>query len=229
MTIHSKDDILQVRSFGVCFYVLRDSSSLYLIDGGFIGGVSSLRRALKLAGWESYPIKGIILTHGHLDHILNVSNLVEATGAWVAAPTLDQGHYEGLPTYKGLSKLVGVMEKLGRLLFGFRAFQVDRYLNDGDLINISGGLRVVHLPGHTEGHCGLYSESRKLLFAGDLFASLGRFSHLPPRIFNRDEKALRVSVGKALDLDLTRVLPNHCDQSTGEEHLKRLRSIACRL
>lgn len=39
-------DLLQVRSLGVCFYVLRDSHGLYLIDGGFIGGRSSLRHAL---------------------------------------------------------------------------------------------------------------------------------------------------------------------------------------
>ena len=32
-------------------------------------------------------------------------------------------------------------------------------------------LRVIHLPGHTQGHCGFYSQRFSLLFTGDLFAS----------------------------------------------------------
>ena len=41
-----RDDILQVRAPALCFYVLRDSTGLYLIDGGFIGGPYLLARAL---------------------------------------------------------------------------------------------------------------------------------------------------------------------------------------
>ncbi len=41
------------------FYVLRDSEGLYLIDGGFIGGRNSLRRALKERGWDGERIVGM--------------------------------------------------------------------------------------------------------------------------------------------------------------------------
>ena len=46
------------------------------------------------------------------------------------------------------------------------------------------GLRVVHLPGHTLGHCGFYSRAHDLLFSGDLFASYFFNVHLPTRILN---------------------------------------------
>jgi glyoxylase-like metal-dependent hydrolase (beta-lactamase superfamily II) len=67
------DDVFPVRAPGVSFCVLRDAAGLYLIDGGFIGGRSLLQRALRRHGCEREPIRGIIVTHGHLDHILNVA------------------------------------------------------------------------------------------------------------------------------------------------------------
>ncbi len=53
----------------------------------------------------------------------------------------------------------------------------DIILNDGDEVEFAGvKLKVIHTPGHTPGGISLYSESEKLLFAGDtLFAtSVGR-------------------------------------------------------
>ena len=48
---------------------------------------------------------------------------------------------------------------------------IDVPIADGDELPFWGGLRVVHLPGHTLGHCGFYSKAHDLLFSGDLFAS----------------------------------------------------------
>ena len=222
------DDLLLVRSFGVNFHVLRDSNGLYLIDGGFIGGPGQLNKALKVRGWDKIPIVGIIVTHGHLDHILNVGKIAEETGAWIAAPRLDESHYSGNPSYEGLAKVTGLLESIGRPLLGFRPFVADRLLDDGDAIDVWDGLRVVGLPGHTAGHSGLYCEKRKLLFSPDLFASFGNWSHLPPRIFNSDEAQIPASVKKALDLDLVGVIPNHSDGAGPEVHLERLRELSRR-
>lgn len=52
------DDLLQVRSIGVNFHVLRDADGLYLIDGRFFGGEILLRRALKDKGWDCDQIFG---------------------------------------------------------------------------------------------------------------------------------------------------------------------------
>jgi glyoxylase-like metal-dependent hydrolase (beta-lactamase superfamily II) len=218
-------DLLRVRSFGVNFHVLRDSKGLYLVDGGFIGGHRQLERVLAMKGWDKLPINGIIVTHGHLDHILNVGRMAEETGAWIAAPRLDAAHYSGKPSYGGLSKLTGILEAVGRPLLGFRPFAADRWLDDGDFLEVWGGLRVVSLPGHTEGHSGLYSEKLKLLFCADLFASFGSWSHLPPKIFNWDEAQIQASVAKALELDLVGVIPNHSDGASPEIHLERLKNL----
>ena len=219
------EDLLQVRSPGVNFYVLRDSNGLYLIDGGFVGGRHILQRALRKRGWDSERIVGIVVTHGHLDHILNIGRIAEETGAWIAAPRLDASHYEGCPSYRGAARITGLLEAIGRPVLRFRKFTPTRFLDHGDSLDIWHGLTVIHLPGHTSGHSGLYCERHKLLFCADLFASYRHFSHLPPSIFNSDGHEIPTSVAKALELDLVGVLPNHCDRSSPDVHLARLIAI----
>lgn len=222
------DGLLTVRNFPVAFHVLRDNRGLHLVDAGFIGGERALERHLAARGWEKEPILGVIVTHGHLDHILNVARIAEKHGAWIAAPRLDAAHYEGRPRYGGWSKVAGILERIGRPLFGFRPFTPDRLLDDGDFLDVWHGLRAIHLPGHTAGHTGYFCEKLGLLFCGDLFASYQRFTHLPPRIFNEDSSRIPRSVGKALDLPLRGVIPNHGDDAPPGVHLERLRKLSRR-
>lgn len=223
------DDLLQIRSLGVNFYVLRDSAGLYVIDGGFIGGRQLLRRALMKRGWASERIVGIVVTHGHLDHILNIGRIADETGAWIAAPRLDASHYEGCPSYHGAARITGVLEAIGRPLLRFRKFTPTRLLDHGDFLDIWHGLTVIHLPGHTAGHSGFYCEHRRVLFCSDLFASYGSLSHLPPPIFNSSGADIPNSVATALQLELDGVLPNHCDRSSPEVHLERLVALNRRI
>ncbi|WP_207398403.1 MBL fold metallo-hydrolase [Bremerella alba] len=86
--------ILEVRAPALNFFVLRDEKGLYVIDGGFIGGWRLLQNALRREGWQDEPVRGIVVSHGHLDHILNVAHLAKAYGAWIAAPRLDADHLD---------------------------------------------------------------------------------------------------------------------------------------
>ncbi len=134
------------------------------------------------------------------DHVANVAALAEEHQAWVAAPRLDELHYIGKYPYRGVARLCGLLEAAGRVVCGYRPFRVDRWLEDGDEIDVWHGLRVVALPGHTVGHVGFYCARLKLLFCADLFASYRGMAHLPPAIFNSFPDEILPSVRKALAL-----------------------------
>lgn len=219
------DDFLQLRSPGINFYVLRDASGLFLIDGGFIGGPKLLAWALKKCGWQHEPVRGIVVTHGHLDHILNVGWLAKRYGAWIAAPRLDAAYYVGRPRYTGWSRITGVLEALGRTFLGFQRFTPDRLLDDGDQIDIWQGLEAVHLPGHTPGHMGFYCRKLRLMFTGDLIVSYRGRAWYPPYVLNTDAEQNPKSAERVLTFDLDGVIPNHCDRWPASEHLRRLKRL----
>lgn len=222
------DDIAQVRGPGVSFYVLRDRDDLYLIDGGFLGGVTLLQRELKRIGWNGLGIRGILLTHGHLDHTLNLVSLQRLYGAWVAAAQADEAHILGAYPYRGPSGLCGVLESVGRALFSYKPCAAQRWLLDDEQLPLLEGLRVISLPGHTGGHVGFYLTARRLLFCGDLFRSTALASHLPPRFLNTSQDELYRSVRKVMGMELEGILPNHADIAPPAVHLARFRKLAAR-
>lgn len=219
-------NLLIVRTFIVQFFVLRDVDALYLIDTGFIGGMKALDRALIARGWQDQPIRGILLTHGHLDHVLNACALAKQHRAWIAGPERDLEHYENRARYTGWGRVAGIAEWIGRRLLRQPSFRPERLLNDGDELPIWGGLRVVALSGHTHGHCGYYSAKHRLLFSGDLFATFGFGPQIAPFYLNQDNTEARRSIHRALELPLEGVLPCHADESPPERQLEYLCGLA---
>jgi glyoxylase-like metal-dependent hydrolase (beta-lactamase superfamily II) len=228
-TMSVPDDLLTVRSPILNFFVLWDTDGLYLIDTGFIDGPRLLKRALRKRGWDRLPVRGILLTHGHLDHTLNTVAFAKRYGAWVAGPRLDAAGYDGTARYSGIARVTNLLEGIGRRIFRYRAFTPDRWIDPDCMLDVWGGLRAVHLPGHTPGHTGFYCERRRLLFTGDLFNSYLGFGYRPPAIFNAHPEQIPASIATALELDLDGVLPNHSDSAPPGEHLRRLRRLHQRL
>ncbi|MEW4562126.1 MBL fold metallo-hydrolase [Bremerella sp. JC770] len=221
--------ILEVRAPALNFFVLRDEKGLYVLDGGFIGGWRLLQSTLRHEGWQNLPVCGVVVTHGHLDHILNVAHLAKAYGAWVAAPRLDADHYAGRPKYSGSARVTGWLEAVGRATLAYRKFVPDHWLDDGDRLDIASGVQAVHLPGHTRGHMGFWWEEQGLLFTGDLFVSYRDEARLPLGIFNDDSQQNVLSIQTALGLNPRGVLPNHGSLASPEEHLRRLERLNERL
>ena len=218
-------DLIQIRCPGVCFYVLREGDALYLIDTGFLCAETCLDAALHDRGWQHLPVRGILLTHGHIDHILNAAHFAQRFSAWIAAPAADAAYYAGelLPGHS--RRPISLLEHIGRHWLSFQPFHPDQMLVAGDVLPLWQGLRAVHLPGHTPGHMGYYSEKRGLLFSGDLFASYGRASHFPPASFNADTALQSHSARQALELPLKGVFPHHCNKGSPAEYLSRLRAL----
>ena len=188
-----------------------DGQSAVFLDAGFFGEMGRLRRLLGRLGLRPDAVKAILLTHGHLDHVGNLVALREWTGAPVYAHAEERAHVEGRYRYTGVARVCGWAEAVGRVVLRRRVGTVDRTFVDNELLPFWGGLRVIHLPGHTRGHCGFYSERHDLLFSGDLFASYFFHTHLPPPILNSVPEEFPASFRRVAALNPRRIIPNHYD------------------
>lgn len=215
--------VISIGSPLIRHHLILSEDGIDLIDGGFIGGLSRIKKALAQHNRDLSEVRSLILTHGHLDHTLNASRLQKQTGCRVFAPRLDRDHVEGRHQYRGWNRVCDWLEKAGRVVLRHQLPVVDQWFDPGDLIH---GLEVVGLPGHTNGHCGLLLPEQKLLIAGDLFTNHFGGPSMPPRFLNDDQDEARRSIRKAAQLDLNGILLNHARKMTPEESLSALIHLA---
>ena len=207
---------------GVCHLLVDDRRHAVLLDTGLVGEPLEIRWKLARLGLDRRDVKAILLTHGHLDHAGNLAWAKAWTGAPIHAHPLEQPHIDGTYPYAGVNRWCGRLERAGRaILRNGRPAAIDVPLADGDELPFWDGLTVVHLPGHTLGHCGFYSAKHDLLFSGDLFASYFFNIHQPPAILNSAPELIPASLDKARALDPRLMVPQHYDVLDGALHRHR--------
>jgi glyoxylase-like metal-dependent hydrolase (beta-lactamase superfamily II) len=213
---------------GVC-HLLVDRDGAILLDTGLVGESWLIRRRVARLGLTPEAIKAIVLTHGHLDHAGNLAWAKHWCGAPIYAHAYEQAHIDGTYPYAGVNAWCGRLERAGRALFrNGQPARIDVTIQDGDELPFWGGLRVVHLPGHTLGHCGFYAAKHDLLFSGDLFASYFFNVHLPPPILNDAPALIPESLEKARRLNPRLMVPQHYDVLDGALHRRRFDRLMMR-
>jgi len=199
-----RPDLVGIRGWFVSSHLLISDRELVLIDTGLFGDARRIQHTVSQLG----ELKAILLTHGHLDHTGNAAELQAWSGAKVYAPVGDEDHVAGTHSYRGIARVCGCLEMVGRGLMGYRPPRVDVWFREGDELPFWGGLRVVSLPGHTVGHVGFLASAKRVFFPGDSFALSWRVA-LPPAIFNTDSRQVGESFQKAAAMDVDLFVPAH--------------------
>ena len=148
------------RSFGANTYALISGGEALIVDPAV--SASAIIEAVRAE--DAYPV-GILLTHGHFDHIISLDTLRQAAAieAYIHeadAVMLTDGKKNAFYDFFGKERTYAPAEKL---------------LTDGDVIPLGNErITVIHTPGHTGGSVCYLSDS--FIVTGDtLFAeSFGR-------------------------------------------------------
>ena len=199
----------QVRMLGAdAFLIVEDR--LTLIDAGMMGSRIMLERYLRRIGRRIDELDRIICTHGHPDHIGGVRELVrDRADIAILIHPLDLAGLQ-LPLRQALARSEEPSARRGRLIqYLTRVPEGAAPIDDGVLLPMLGGLRVVHTPGHTPGSICLYAERLRLLFTGDVLQVVrGRLTYASA-FFSHDHAGARASVERLAALDVGMIALSH--------------------
>src|SRR5215211_9120980 len=190
--------------------ILDEQNGATLVDTGLPGQAEAVGAALAEAGIGVREIRRIILTHQDLDHIGSGAALVRRSGARVLAHSADAPHIDGsLRPLKPSPEMLERRPQMREVLERLEPIGVDEYLEDGERLDIAGGIRVIFTPGHTPGHLSLYLERSKVLIAGDaLRAERGSLNGPNPSMTLEMGTALQ-SIRTLADLEIDTIVCYH--------------------
>lgn len=175
-----------------------DRDGVTLIDAG----ISLMSKSIikQIIALEAGPLKQILLTHGHADHVGAVKRICNTFHIPVYVHELEIPYMNGELPYPGRKKAQQTVPKPILQPLG-----ID---DSGKLLNIS-GLTPYHTPGHSPGHVVYFHEADRILLGGDLFTSKKGELRSPIGMFTSDMEQAVDSSNILRELQPKKVLVSH--------------------
>ncbi len=216
---------VELRGIFVNNFILYDDDTTILLDTGMLNGVNYIGKQLNKIGRTFSDVDYILITHGHFDHIVHLKKLKEKTRASVLGTQEEQIHIDGKFPYKGINRVTQFLEAFGRLCFNYSPVKIDQQIKYDETLDFFGGLKVIHLPGHSIGHVGFLHLKSKILFVGDFIDTRRRKERFPPAIFNTFPDLFPSTIKKVDEMDLKGIISNHGPKLSPEEQLHRFKKF----
>ena len=207
-----------------CF-IIEGDGGVTLVDAGYPSTWTMVNDALTSLGHTPADIRGLLITHGHFDHVGFAAAIQQRFGVevWV-----HQGDFPLAPhpyryqpeRPRGLYPLAHPRSwpVLARMV-GAGALKVpgvtpDHRLVPGPLADLPGRPTIHHVPGHTDGSTVIELPDQRALISGDALVTLDPYTgRRGPRIVapaaTHDSSQARASLTPLADLAVDHVLPGH--------------------
>ncbi|MGC2401307.1 MAG: MBL fold metallo-hydrolase [Acidobacteriaceae bacterium] len=161
----------QLTRFGfVNCYLVRESDGVTLVDTGLPGTTGDILAAARNLG---APIRRIVLTHAHMDHVGSVDRLLQKLGPGNvelianrrSLPLLQKPPDTSLRPNEPQGKIKGSLSGI--------AASPTHMVEEGGRI---GSLLAIDTPGHIPGHLSFLDERDATLYAGDSLVGMGHLT-----------------------------------------------------
>lgn len=225
----------------VYFILNSHDDSWVLLDAGLSTSYNKIKdTAAQLFGANVPPV-GIILTHGHFDHVGALTRLAREWDVPVYAHQLEFPYLTGKSDYPPADSSVGggLMSCLAGL---YPNSPIDlsgrvKPLSNGQQVEILTEWQYFHTPGHSPGHISLWRAKDRVLLAGDAFVTTKQESAFavmvqakvlsgPPKYFTCDWGLAGKSVQILADLEPDVVATGHGLPLSGEKMRNDLSELA---
>jgi glyoxylase-like metal-dependent hydrolase (beta-lactamase superfamily II) len=163
---------------GVCnFYLIEEAGRLVLVDAGAPADWNLLVRTLPTLGRALDDLEAVLITHAHSDHTGFAERARTTAHAPVWVHQEDAAVAKGAKPAKNDGRATSYLLKVEfyRTLLSLTRRGATRMIPihevstfaDGEKLDVPGGPRAVHAPGHTPGTTALLLEDRRVLLTGD--------------------------------------------------------------
>jgi glyoxylase-like metal-dependent hydrolase (beta-lactamase superfamily II) len=203
--------------------LVTDGNGVLLIDTGFPGHRDDVLGSLRQLGFGIDDLRGILLTHAHIDHLGSAIWFAKTHGTPVYCHAAEVGHSKReyleqagaadiLPHIwqpRFLKWTVAISRKGGMVRDGIPTTQA---LTEDVAASLPGSPTAIPTPGHTGGHCSFVVDG--VLVAGDALVtghpvSTRNGPQLLPELFNHDQDGCVRSLAALGMLDTEVLLPGH--------------------
>jgi len=190
-------------------YLFRDADGqLTLVDAGMRSAPKRVAAALRWLGHSPSDVSRILLTHAHPDHAGGLAKLAAQTAATVVAHERDASYVRAgrAPSRDGTFTAGRIFNRLGSGKFA--AAEVGSELVDGQVLDIAGGIEIVHTPGHTPGHVALLHRASGILITGDSIFNIRRM-RWSPKVLCTDFALTKTTAQRLGELDYSMAAFTH--------------------